>query len=181
MTIALALSWLKSAFSGAVEFCSKPPGSWIAAALAVAAALWWYGQHEFNRGAASVTAKDVAALAHVQVAQREITVKASIEFHAIHDADLSDTARRVKEVPLHVSAKADAGCIVPVGAVRVLDDAFHGPVPGPAAGADDSPSGIALSEATQTVVQVAGQYDVVAHQLTALQDWIRQQQALSEK
>ena len=48
----------KGIFSAIVTFCSKPPGSWIACAIGVVLGLWWFGQHEFNKGVQWQLAQD---------------------------------------------------------------------------------------------------------------------------
>jgi hypothetical protein len=70
---------------------------------------------------------------------------------------------------------------VPLGLVRLWDDAVHQPVPDAAAGTDDAPSGLACSDLAKAFVEAAGQYDATAHQLTALQDWVRQQREIAAK
>lgn len=181
MTLALAWLFLKNSFYNVLSFCSKPPGSWLAAALLVGVGFWWLGQHEFNRGVASVEAKQVIATARLVKAQDKITVNVGNIYADVRLTIANDTNRRINEVPTHVTPEADRNCVVPLGFVRVLNDAAHGPVPGPAAGADEAPSGIPLSDVAKTDVLNLGDKDAVAAQLTALQDWIRQQQALSEK
>lgn len=81
-----------------------------------------------------------------------------------------------KEVPVYVTAKADAACPVPVGFVRVHDAAAQGRVPDPAAGDPDAPAaGLALSAVADTV---AGNYTTcheTREQLIALQAWVDRQ------
>lgn len=83
----------------------------------------------------------------------------------------------IREVPKLVTVQADAGCVVPVGFVRLRNaaGACGGPVPEPAPGADDAASGIALSAVAAADAQWAGQYCAVATQLESLQAWVRAQ------
>jgi hypothetical protein len=84
----------------------------------------------------------------------------------------------VKEVPIYVTKAEDAACTIPVGFVRLHDAAAANvPLSGPAGPTDASPSGIALSTVSETVAVNYEQYHEVVEQLTALQDWVRQQQA----
>jgi hypothetical protein len=89
-------------------------------------------------------------------------------------------ATLIKEVPVYVSAKADAACTVNAGFVRLHDYAAAEqplPAPDPARDADAAPSGIALSAVAETV---AGNYTSCrqnAEQLTSLQELLRQYQA----
>lgn len=167
------LGWGKSALA----FFSRPPGAYIGIGVAAALGLWWFGQHEYNRGhlAAQIEAQNavkpiIAKQAQItnDVVTKYITVKADTEAKII---------TRIKEVPVHVTEKADAACVVPLGFVRVFNDAAHGPVPPASAGTDDAASGVKISEVAQASVENSGEYDKLAEQLTALQDWVRQQAA----
>jgi hypothetical protein len=100
------------------------------------------------------------------------------KFEPVRAKIIQDTNKRLSEVETHVTAKSDSVCPVPVGFVRLFNDSTHGPVPGAASGADDAASGVELSDVAKTTVQNNGQYDSVAAQLSALQDWVRQQQAV---
>lgn len=57
-----------------------------------------------------------------------------------------------RKVSTHVSAKSDAGCVVPLGFVRLLNDGIDGPgrrppaLPGAAGRPEDANSGLALSD-----------------------------------
>ena len=80
-----------------------------------------------------------------------------------------------KEVPVYVTAKADAACAVPVGFVRLHDAAAEGRVPEPAAGDPDAPApGLALSAVADTVADNYTTCHANAEQLIALQAWVRQ-------
>ena len=156
---------------------TRPPGSYLAIACVCAAALWGYGHYEFGRGEAAVKAAQAKAVTQIVDRQSRITLAVSQSFDAVKIADAASTQTQLQEVQTHVSQKADADCPVPLGFVRVFNRAAHGPVPGAAAGADDAPSGAQLSDVAEASVRNDGQYDQVADQLRALQDWIHQQQA----
>jgi hypothetical protein len=94
------------------------------------------------------------------------------------------TRTLVEKVPVYVTAEADRTCVLPVGFVRLHDEAAATPgegdaIPEPAGGAYDQPAGVACSAAAETIVANYGDYHAVAAQLTALQTWIREQQTLS--
>lgn len=76
-----------------------------------------------------------------------------------------------KEVPVYVTAKADAACPVPVGFVRLHDAAAEGRTPEPAAGDPDAPAArIALSAVADTYTYTT--CHETREQLIALQAWI---------
>lgn len=95
----------------------------------------------------------------------------------------------IKKVPVNVSPKADAKCVVPVGFQRLHDAAALGvpDVPGPARKPDggpvslDDPSGVPLSSVATTIGGNYEQCHAVVVQLTDLQSWVRQQYALSRQ
>jgi len=78
-----------------------------------------------------------------------------------------------KEVPVYVTAKADAACPVPVGFVRLHDAAAQGHVPEPTAGDPDAPApGLALSTVADTVAGNYSSCHETAEQLIGLQAWV---------
>ena len=165
------LGWGKSALS----FFARPPGSYIGAAAILALRLWWFGHHKYNEGYLAAQEEAAGAARPIIVKQGEITHDVVTKYVTVRAQDEAKIITRIKEVPIHVTEKADAACTVPLGFVRVFNDAAHGPVPGPAAGTDDAASGVALSEVAETSVENSGEYDKLTHQLTALQDWVMQQ------
>ena len=90
----------------------------------------------------------------------------------------------IKEVPVYVSAQADAACTVNAGFVRVHDlAAADRPLPAPdiAGVANEAGSGVALSTVAETV---AGNYTTCnenAEQLTQLQSLLLQYKAIAAK
>ncbi|ERO61987.1 hypothetical protein [Pseudomonas piscis] len=84
-----------------------------------------------------------------------------------------------KEVPIYVSQAADSACVVPAGFVRVHDAGAHNlPVAGGPRGTDGAASGLALSTVAASVVDNYNQCHANAEQLKALQQWVRESQAL---
>jgi len=86
----------------------------------------------------------------------------------------------VKEVNVYVPVQADVACTVPRGFVRLHDAAAEGVVPDAPNLADAAPSGVALSTTAATVADNYGRYHEVAEQLKSLQQWVREQQALTD-
>lgn len=108
----------------------------------------------------------------------KITFDIGMNFEAAHLSNTEATQKRLSEVDTHVTPKTDSDFPVPCGFVRVFNDANHGAVPDPAACPDASASDIAFSAVGKVETINAGQYDNIAAQLVALQDWIRQQGAV---
>jgi hypothetical protein len=97
------------------------------------------------------------------------------------DATRADQATQVqvqtilRKVPVYVSETSNRNCVVPVGAVRLLDAAASGADPGDLAAAiapgqpDDAASGLTLSDAVALLAADLGIARQNAGQLSALQ------------
>lgn len=101
----------KSAVSGLLTFCAKPPGSWIAAAVALALGLWWYGQHEFNRGEQKCAAAHAEAAAQEASRQAKIFVESdtrAVARSVISEQKNTDNQKRVANVKVEAAAMPGA-------------------------------------------------------------------------
>lgn len=170
------LSGAKSAFDGLLAFFSKPPGIYIGAALAALLAIWLYGRHEYNLGKADCKAEVITKIQKQVEYQDRVTTQVITKYVKVQAADTAHMQTVIEEVHSHVTPQVDVDYAVPCGFGRVFNDAWHGPVPDPAACPDASPSDTPLSAVAQAEAVNGGQYDQVSHQLIALQDWVRQQQ-----
>jgi hypothetical protein len=174
----IAWGFLKSGFGAVLSFCSKPPGSWIAAALAVFLALWWYGNHQFDKGVKWQLAQDAEFIANMKPNQAKATERVRIVFIE-KAAEIRYRTKTITErVPEYVTAKDDAACPINRGFVRLHDAAASGTVPGSPARTDGEPSGVALSTVTETVAANYGTAHLCAARLEAWQQWYLAQKAL---
>jgi len=116
----------------------------------------------------------------VQIVERrgKITFDVGMKFEMARLKDSAETAKQLEEVEQHVTPEIDRDYLVPCGFVRVFNAAAHGPIPEPARCPDGAASGIALSAVGETETRNDGQYDQIAEQLRALQEWVREQQAV---
>lgn len=89
----------------------------------------------------------------------------------------TETAKRVAEIPKHVTPEIDRTYPVPLGFVRVWNDATHGPVPGPAAGSDADPSGVPLSDVARAHTEDQGTLDLCRKQIDEWWSWYDQNKA----
>lgn len=88
----------------------------------------------------------------------------------------------IKEVPVYVSAKADAACTVNAGFVRVHDAAANAlPAPEPSGAADEAPSGVALSAVAVATAENYVTCNANAEQLSQLQGYFREYQELQAR
>jgi len=84
-----------------------------------------------------------------------------------------------KEIPVYVTAQADARCDVPVGFVRVHDAAAQNvPVDRPAGDPDAPAEGLALSTVAATVADNYTTCHETEAQVIGLQDYVRGLQAI---
>jgi|GEM_PF-778650 len=165
-------------------------GSWqgYAVCFAVAFAIGFGGASKIQslRKAAAET-KTITRTVYREREQADVT--ASVESKAVAAQVEIRTITRtiVEKVPVYVTAEADAACVVPRGAVVLLNAAAAGdPLPKSAsepdaAAANAEASGVALSRLVEVTAENYGSYQSVARQLTDLQDWIRQQQAVTNR
>jgi len=106
-TIWLAWSAAQKWFLAVLDFCSKPPGSWIAAALATCLGLWWFGQHEYNRGHLACETEHAEAAA--QEVLREVKVTDAVNTASnlrTNESKKTDTDNKAKVIYLHDKAAA---------------------------------------------------------------------------
>ena len=175
------ISGARRLIGGLLAFCSKPPGSWIAAALALFLALWWYGNHQFNKGVSWQLAQDAEFIAQLKPKQAAATERVRIVFIE-KAAEIKWRTKTITErVTEYVTAKDDAGCNINRGFVRLHDAASSGTVPGSPTGTDGEPSGITLSAVAQTVAGNYGTAHLCAARLEAWQQWYLAQKALADK
>lgn len=151
--------------------------------LAVAALVLgaWQIKHRIARAETRAANAEIRAnrlqaeLRQAQMSERVVTVYVD-RVRTVRERGATIT----REIPIHVTATADAACPVPAGFVRVHDAAAQGVPLDPAAGDPDAPvPGLALSG---VAAAVAGNYTTcheTAAQLSALQDWVRGLQAIA--
>ena len=83
------------------------------------------------------------------------------------------------EIAKYINKDADAKCQLPVSFGVLHDAAAKNELPDSTRATDATASGIALSEATSTIVANYGACNQNVEQLKALQEWIREQQKLN--
>lgn len=144
-------------------------------------ALWLYHivttqriAHADARAEAAIAAKqDLASELEAARASEHIVTRYVDRVHLVRERGATLT----KEIPVYVTAHADAACSVPAGFVRVHDAAAANELPGPAGASDAQPSGLALSTVAGTVVDNYATCHAAIEQLNALQAWVRANQA----
>lgn len=85
----------------------------------------------------------------------------------------------IKKVPVYVTVKDDSMCTVNNGFVRLWNSANQMSVPGASSSADGSPSAVVLSDIAAQHSKEATICAGTEAQVNGLQNWIKEQQALS--
>jgi hypothetical protein len=102
----------------------------------------------------------------------------------VHQAAVAAHAEVIREeVPVYVTVKADATCVLPVGAFRLLDAAADGGSPDASLDApgqsNDAPSGVDCSRFVAVVAEDFARYRQIAAQLNDILDLAARQAALA--
>lgn len=141
--------------------------------LAGSASVWRV--MSWKEGAAETTGLK-AEIRHVQVASAITVNVGDIVVRGIEIAH-AETDRRYSEIPKHVTPEIDAAFPVPLGFVRVWNDAAHGPIPPGSLGADAAPSGVPLSDVAYAHTADQGTLDICRVRLAGWQEWYTKQLA----
>ena len=152
----------------------------IGALLAVIASFffgWHVGADQEDGKFAAAAAKQEQQVVTTVETQAAETSKVS-EQAAEHTQQIQTiTQTIIKEVPKYVTVKANAHCVIPYGAVRVLDAAARGVplVPSPAGQSNDVSSGASLDTVVGDVAADLGTARQIRQQLIDLQGWVKAQ------
>jgi len=166
MLFALAFAWQTAQIDGWPMFGGGYKAQVAALKLQVA---------DDAKAEAEFAAQATAAVLAAQTAQRTAQDKIAAAYQDGLNHAQTVTQTIIRKVPIYVSAKSDAACVVPVGAVRLFDAAASGSDPGVVAALiapgqpDDAASGIALSDFVALLAQNFGAARDNAEQLSALQ------------
>ena len=152
---------------------------WLALAVLVAAATGW----GWVKGAASVQAEwnaeraaQTITVLRVKVAQAEVTERVVTRYvdRVRVVREQADTV--IREVPIYVPQSCDADGRLPAGWRVLHDAAASGGAADPSTVAHAQP--VAPDTAAATVARNYGTCRETAEQLTALQQWVREQAAV---
>jgi hypothetical protein len=136
----------------------------------------WYvkAQLESARRAEAAAKEEVRTL-NVRLAWAEVSARVVTQYvETVREVRVRGETI-IKEIPVYVTAEADARCTVPVGFVRVHDAAASNtPLAGTASPADAGASGVALSAVAATVTNNYTTCHEIREQLIGLQNWIEE-------
>jgi hypothetical protein len=122
--------------------------------------------------------------AALQKSQDDAGTRIALAAAAAHERIVTRTVTTVKEVPIYVTRETDARFPLPCGFVRLHDAAALGvdpaDIPNPAGKSDGEACEVANSQAISIVAANYGLYLAEDAKLTALQDWVSAEKALSD-
>jgi len=107
---------------------------------------------------------------------KKLQAEATVQIITKYVREARDTI--IKEVSTYVPLEADAACVLSRDFVRLHDAAASGRLPDPAGGTDAPAAGIALSTVASTVADNYERCHENAEQITALQQWIREEERI---
>lgn len=143
----------------------------------------WPGESLAARSEALVAAEK-ALTAHVAAAraqQASVTAQAGQKEQAAQTRIRTVTQTVVKEIPVALPPAVDRAYPLPVGFVRLYDLSIgFAQLSGAPAGPDDAPSTIPISAAAGVIFPNNGECVADRERLTALQDWITGEQAVTK-
>ena len=152
---------------------------WLALAILVAAATGW----GWVKGAASVQAEwdaeraaQTMTILRVKVKQAEVTERIVTQYVDRVRVVREQADAVIREVPIYVPQSCDADGRLPAGWRVLHDAAASGGAADPSTVAHAQP--VAPDTAAATVARNYGTCRETAEQLTALQQWVREQAAL---
>lgn len=136
--------------------------------------------HRVSRAEARAQAAEgQAARLGAELQQSRLNVRVVTQFVDRVQVVRERAATLTQEIPVYVTAQADARCAVPVGFVRVHDAAAQNlPLDRPAGDPDAHAAGVTLSAVADTVAGNYGACHETREQLTGLQDYVRGLQAI---
>ena len=159
--------------------------AWLAgliAALLVMVAVDGFRIKRANAELKATHAQLAQAQAYAALKARQASVSGKIDAQQAADQQAVQTVYRTltKDVILYVPLETDARCIVPNSVVRLLDAGATGlSLPDAPSLADASPSAFRLSDLASNALANDAAKKANDVRLAALQDWVRQQQALN--
>lgn len=120
-----------------------------------------------------------AEVARIEKESKEATARIEKEYITKQKVIKEKGEQIVKYVDRYVTKEADANCVIPSSVVELHNSAAKNELPNTTRVANESPSGVALSTTTKTVVENYNLFHELRQQLISLQDWIREQQKIN--
>lgn len=120
-----------------------------------------------------------AEIARIEKESKEATARIEEEYKGKSKVIKEKGEKIVEYVDRYITKEIDSRCTIPVSVVELHDSAAKNKLPDTTRVANESPSGVALSTTTKTVVENYNLANEIRQQLISLQDWIREQQKIN--
>lgn len=161
----------------------------LAAALLGAGTAGAYTMHRFDADAidklklADQQAETDAIRTALDLQKRQDAATSATEIAAVKAQQQIQTVTQtvIQKVPVYVTPKSDADCVLPNGFIKLLDaaglSADPDTLPGAAGEPNDSASGLRLSQAAALLAENLGNAALERQELIEWQAWARAQEA----
>ena len=181
LALALSLTVLVASFVAAWLIPAQFRVTLQALAIVVLVAAAALAGAQYNeRSWAIRVAEQQAEIARLQAASERVTTEVVTRYIDRTRVVKEKADAVIREIPVYITAEADAACTIPGAAVLLHDAAATNQVPDPARLAHAAPaSNVTLSRLLDTTVTNYGTFYEVREQLRALQDWVREQHKLN--
>ena len=162
-----------------IAFLTGGIGRWIVLTVVVSAGVAWGCHHLINIGRQQVLVENQKAAVKIVTKQGAVTVQVVDHYIKVQGQTKVVTQTVEKEVVKYEAAKLDT-CVLSNEFVRVYDDSTVNSVPKPSEGVDGTPSGLTAAQALTILTGNNATYHQVADELRGLQDWVTQQQTVTQ-
>lgn len=107
-------------------------------------------------------------VARINEQSKQITEKVVVKYVT----EQKNVKEKGDQIVKYITTNNDKQCVIYGSTVELLNSAAKNELPDPAAGVNDTPSGVELSTVTKTVVDNYSLYNQIALQLKTLQEWV---------
>ena len=147
--------------------------------LCIIVGIFIFGLHERTVGRDNYIASIAKAQVKYTASTKKVTTEVVTKYidRMVVVKEKGDTI--IKKVPVYVSVKDDSKCTVNSGFVRLWNSANQMSVPGATNSVDGGSGEVVLSDIAAQHIKEATICTGTETQLNSLQDWVRQQQALT--
>lgn len=165
-------------FSNFIPIVYKLPSQVVAVVL-ICFSLFYLGVANEKKEWAIQVAEAKQKIAELEAKSEKVTTQIVVKY--VDRIKTIEKEGKVQYVDRYITKENDAACVIPDGFVRLHNDSVEGKVPTTPEGINGSPTEVKLSEVGTTVNDNYITYNKVAEQLTSLQKWVKEQEALFNK
>lgn len=159
------------------KLLGKIPFTWyIILGLVITILVW--GQIRFHQGASSVKAQIKTEVKYIKAVSPQVTASVVTKYvdrvRVIHDKGRTI----IKKVPIYVTSKDNAQCVINNGFVELWNAANQMRIPDTTTTFNEKPSNVILTDVAAEHAKEAQIQHETEQQLISLQEWVKAQQKL---